>query len=197
MYYPEWLEAPTEVAQAAALKRFPTKADLVPFCQCVLAQLTPYICQILRVDLRVLRMRGLMESYLDTNCPAMKDQHMQEIRISDEWQSLAQQSTINPPPVATVEPEPPESTRRPSLNFRSPLRNAIAFVLAKHPVDGRKVADFLDEYAQIEVPASLQTEAREQFFKDVYRGPNGHNLENQITTVRVKMRKFGLLPPGL
>jgi hypothetical protein len=98
MYYPQWLEAPTEVAQAAALKRFPTRADIFPFCKCVLAGLTPYLCQRLRADLRVLRMRGLMESYLDSNCPkAMREQLMQQIRLSDEWQSLAEQSTIEPP----------------------------------------------------------------------------------------------------
>jgi hypothetical protein len=96
MYYPQWLEAPTEVAQAAALKKFPTKADIFPFCKCVLVKLTPYICQRLRADLRVLRLRALMESYLDTNCPAMKDQLLQEIRLSDEWQALAEQSTIEP-----------------------------------------------------------------------------------------------------
>jgi len=136
MYYPQWLIAPTEVVHAAALKKFPTQADIFPFCKYVVAELTPYLCQILRADLRILRMTDLVESYLISNCrdSAMRFELMQQIRVSSEWQSLAEQSTIKPPPTESETPaeaSEPAAKSEPVKTHRELVDDYIAEVFEK------------------------------------------------------------------
>jgi hypothetical protein len=98
MNYIQGLIPRTETALNRALKKFPTQADIFPFCLHVVADMTPYLCQVLREDLRLHEMRKLVEDLLFFNCPgsAVRFQLMQELRSSAEWQALAERSTIEP-----------------------------------------------------------------------------------------------------
>jgi hypothetical protein len=98
------------------------------------------------------------------------------------------------PPIESLQTFTPSGPNKPNLNYRSPVKNAVAFRLAQeHNATNRELCDWLDEEGMAELPQTLAKNGN-RLFKAAYLDPDlKPALESLFSKVRNDMRARGLI----